>query len=103
MSSEQPLQFGFTTAGAMKSTLFSRMSPSAKGPAGGPTPSNNLGEAAKIARTQGSTGNIQATTLQSSQVQGMNAPAVRAGNTAVSNNQGSAANRGARSPFRDAM
>ena len=58
----QPIQFGFTTgggAGAMKATLFSRMSPNAKGGSNASAgTANNFAEAAKIARTQGSTGNI---------------------------------------------
>ena len=58
----QPIQFGFTSgggAGAMKATLFSRMSPNAKGGSNvSAAPANNFAEAAKIARTQGSTGNI---------------------------------------------
>ena len=50
-SSEQPLNFGFTSGG-MKASLFSRMSPSAKGANGAPT----FSELAKAARTQASSG-----------------------------------------------
>ena len=57
-----PLQFGFTSAGGggggLKSTLFSRMSPNAKGSASVAANPNTFAEAAKIAKTQGSTGNI---------------------------------------------
>jgi len=51
---EAPTQFGFTTA-AMKTTLFSRMSPSAKTGAG------SFADASKIVRTQGSTNNMATT------------------------------------------
>ena len=82
MTTEQPLQFGFTTAGAMKSTLFSRMSPNAKGSSGGAATNTNFVDAAKIARTQGSTGNIQSATLQSNSVpQSVTSPAARTGAT----------------------
>ena len=52
-ANEAPIQFGFTTT-AMKTTLFSRMSPQAKTGS-----AINFNEASKIVRsTQGSTNNI---------------------------------------------
>ena len=55
VAEHQPIQFGFTTgggAGAMKATLFSRMSPNAKGGSNASAATaNNFAEAAKIART----------------------------------------------------
>jgi hypothetical protein len=53
---EAPTMFGFTAA-AMKTTLFSRMSPQAKTGAG------TFNEASKIVRTQGSTNNMATTSM----------------------------------------
>ena len=50
----QTMHFGFTNA-AMKTTLFSRMSPSAVHKNGG---GNNFAETQKIMRTQGSSNNV---------------------------------------------
>ena len=88
---DQTIQYGFTTSG-LKASLFSRMSPNAK-VNGAPV----FAELHKAARTQASSNNIGS-------AQTVSPPATRQTQAAnATSGNGSAANRNARSPFRDAM